>query len=96
MIILFIIGILLGAVSVVFALQNGAMVAVTFLGWQIEGSLSVIIALSILSGILIALLLTLPELLSNYFQYRALKKKNDVLEEDLKKQKEPISEQPKL
>lgn len=88
MIIFFIIGLLLGAAAVVFALQNGAVVAITFLSWQLEGSLSIILALTVLTGILIALLLTLPELLTNYFQYRALKKNYAVLEEDLRKQKE--------
>lgn len=88
MIIFFIVGLLLGAAAVAFALQNTAIVAVTFLGWQLEGSLSIVLALTILSGILIALLLTLPELISNYFQFRSLKKKYHAIEEELKKQRE--------
>jgi len=88
MIIFFILGALLGATAIIFAFQNSAVVSVIFLGWQIDGSLSVVLALSVLSGVLIALLLTLPELISSYFQYKALEKKNKILEEDLRKQKE--------
>jgi lipopolysaccharide assembly protein A len=88
MIILFILGLLLGAVAVIFALQNVAIVTVTFFSWSITSSLSVIVSLAILSGILIALLLFLPESISNYFGYRKLKKENAKLIEELRKQKE--------
>ena len=61
MIILFILGLLLGAVAVIFALQNIAVVTVTFFSWQLEGSMAVILLISIISGILVCLLLLLPE-----------------------------------
>ncbi len=88
MIILFIIGLLLGALAVVFALQNVAIITVTFFSWELTASLSVVVALSIISGILIALLLFLPESINNYFRYRKLKKENHRLEEELRKQKQ--------
>jgi putative membrane protein len=88
MIIFFILGLLLGGVAVIFALQNIGMVSIVFLGWQLEGSLAVVLSLSVLLGIVIALLLTLPELMSNYFQNRSLLNRNRELEEDLRKQKE--------
>lgn len=88
MIIFFILGLTLGGIAVVFAFQNTELVTVSFLGWQLEGSLSVVLSLSVLTGIFIALLLTLPELISNYFAYRALRNRTKVLEEELRKQKE--------
>ena len=88
MIIFFILGLILGGVAVMFALQNSEVIAITFFQWQLEGSLSVILALSILAGILIALFLTIPELINNYIHFRSLKKKNAVLEEELRKQRE--------
>jgi putative membrane protein len=88
MIIFFILGLVLGALAVIFAFQNSDIISVVFMGWHIDGSLSVILALSVLTGILIALLLTLPELITNYFQYRSLRKKNLELQEELRKQKE--------
>ena len=88
MIILFIIGLLLGAVSVVFALQNIASVTVIFFAWELTGSLALIILIALLTGILITLLLLLPESISTYFSYRRLQKANAVLAEELRKQKE--------
>ena len=88
MIILFIIGLMLGAIAVVFALQNVAIVTVSFFNWQLTSSISVIVILSIISGILIALLLFLPESIKSHFRYKKLKKENSKLEEELRKQKE--------
>jgi uncharacterized integral membrane protein len=88
MILPLILGIALGAASVVFALQNAANITVTFFTWQFEGSLSLILLLSVAMGILISLLIVLPESISKYFQYRSLKKENAKLAEELRKQKE--------
>jgi uncharacterized integral membrane protein len=88
MIILFILGLVLGGVAVIFSFQNISAVSVVFLGWTFESSMAVVLSLSVLTGILIALLLTLPELVTNYFQNRSLKTKIKVLEEDLRKQRE--------
>jgi uncharacterized integral membrane protein len=88
MIILFILGLVLGAVSVVFALQNVAVITVTFFSWQLTGSLALILLLALTSGFLIALLLLLPEFVGNFFKFKSLKKENEALAEDLRKQKE--------
>ena len=88
MIILFVIGLLLGVVSVIFALQNIAVVTISFFSWQLTGSLALILLLAITSGILIAILLLLPEFINNYFKYKNLKKENKDLAEELRKQKE--------
>lgn len=88
MVILFIIGILLGIFSVIFALQNVVVVTVSFFSWQLTGSLALILLLAITSGILIAILLLLPEFVNNYFKYKNLKKENKDINEELRKQKE--------
>lgn len=88
MIILFILGLLLGAVAVVFALQNITVITVTFFSWQLTGSLALILLVAITSGILIAIFLLLPEFISKFFKYRSLQKENKKLEEELRKQKE--------
>lgn len=88
MIILFIIGLLLGAVSVIFALQNITVITVTFFSWQLTGSLALILMLAIGAGVLIATFLLLPEIMKNYFRYKNLKKENEKLAEELRKQKE--------
>jgi uncharacterized integral membrane protein len=88
MIILFILGLILGALVVIFTLQNIGIVTVTFFSWSLTSSLSVIIGLAVSLGVVIALLLFLPESISNSLKYRKLKKENTKLEEELKRQKE--------
>ena len=88
MIILFILGLLLGAVAVVFSLQNTEAVTVAFFNWEMTGPISVILLTAILVGIIIVLLILLPGSIGNYFRYRKLKKENARLEEELRKQKE--------
>jgi uncharacterized integral membrane protein len=88
MITLFIIGLLLGALAVVFALQNIAVITVTFFSWQLTGSLALVLLLAVSTGVLIAIFLLLPEFVGSYFKYKNLKKENRQLTEDLQKQKE--------
>ncbi len=88
MIILFILGILLGAVAVMFSLQNIEMVEVVFFSWQLEGSLATILLLAITTGIIATLLILLPGSIKNSWYVRKLKGENARLEEDLRKQKE--------
>lgn len=83
-----ILGIILGAISVIFALQNVTVITVSFFSWQIQGSLALILLVSVFMGILISLLIVLPESIMNYFKYKNLKKENKNLEELLRKQKE--------
>lgn len=88
MIIFFILGLILGAFAVVFALQNVTTITITFFAWEMTGSLAILIIMAILSGILITLLIILPESVNNYFKNRKLKKEIAKLEEQLRKQKE--------
>jgi len=88
MIIFFLLGLLLGGATVVFVLQNVATVTVTFFSWQLEGSLAAVLALAVFSGIVITLLLLLPSSITDYLNYKRLKKENVILEENLRKQKE--------
>ena len=88
MLIFFILGLLLGAVAVIFALQNTTIATVTFFSWQITSSMAIILLLSIISGILICLLILLPGSIQTALQFRALRKKTAKLEEELRKQKE--------
>lgn len=81
-------GLLLGGVAVIFSLQNVSVITVTFFSWHLTGSLALILLLAIASGIIITMLLLLPEFISNYFKYKILKRENKKLEEELRKQKE--------
>ncbi len=48
---------LLGAAIALFAVQNGSPVVIRFLGWQVEGALSLVVLLSVLVGIILTALL---------------------------------------
>jgi uncharacterized integral membrane protein len=88
MIILFILGLLLGAVSVIFALQNVTVVTVSFFSWQLTGSLALVLLIAMGTGVLVTILLIFPESVKNYFRSKNLKKENKDLAEELRKQKE--------
>ncbi len=75
-------GLLLGAISVIFVLQNVFSVTVTFFAWTITAPLAVIISASILMGILAALVVTLPESISNSFTISRLQKENKKLKDE--------------
>jgi uncharacterized integral membrane protein len=83
-----ILGVALGAAAVIFILQNVAIVDVAFFAWHFQGSLALVLLMTVLLGILITLLLVLPETVGNYFRFRSLQKENVRLAEDLRKQKE--------
>jgi uncharacterized integral membrane protein len=78
-----IIGILLGGAVVIFALQNVATVMVTFLGYQFQGSLALIVILSILAGILISLLFSLSAFIQGMMSESRLKRHNNTLQREL-------------
>jgi uncharacterized integral membrane protein len=88
MIILFIFGLLIGAIAVMFALQNIDIITVTFFTWHMTGSLALVLLLTISAGVVVTVLLLLPGSIKNYFKYKALLKENKKLEEELRKQKE--------
>lgn len=82
MIISLILGLIVGAASVIFALQNIFPVTVVFLAWEVTASLAVLIALSILVGIILCALLSIPESISNALEISRLKKENKKLQEN--------------
>lgn len=82
MIFFLILGVLIGSLTVVFALQNVVNITVNFLVWQIDGSLSLILLLAVLAGVLICALVSIPEVISNMINVSALKKVNKQLEDE--------------
>ena len=83
MIISLILGVVLGAALVVFVLQNVAIVTVTFISWQITGSLALVLLASIISGVIVTLLILLPSLIRNDFYLASLKREKRTVEDRL-------------
>jgi hypothetical protein len=65
-----------------------AVVTLTFFSWQFQGSLALVVILAAALGVVVSLLIVLPESIASYFSYRSLRKTNQKLEEDLRIQRE--------
>jgi len=91
MIIFVILGALLGVISAIFVLQNITPVTVTFFSMHLDGSLAVMLFLSLLSGVAITLLFLLPSLIRDGFRMSRLKKQVRTLEDTLDRQQSAAS-----
>ncbi len=87
MILSLILGIILGAISVIFIAQNISVVTVTFLSWQFAGSLALVLLLTLICGVVITLLMILPSLIRDMLYLSTLKKQKKALEDELTKTK---------
>ncbi len=83
MLISLVFGLIVGAISVIFALQNIFPVTVTFMIWNFNTSLAVIIALAIFVGIMISVIFSIPGAVRNIFTISHLKKENEKLSEKI-------------
>lgn len=83
MFIFLIIGLLLGALVVMFALQNLTTVAVTFLVWEINGSLALVLVIAVFIGMIISWLLGLSQSFKKSAQISRFTRENETLKEDL-------------
>jgi len=83
MILSLILGFLLGAAALLFALQNTGVTALTFLGWQFESSLALLILIAFAAGALTALLVSLPSALRDGFRIMRLKRENKTLTDEV-------------
>lgn len=83
MILSLLLGFLLGAAALLFALQNTGVTALTFLGWQFESSLALLILIAFASGALTALLVSLPSALRDGFRIMRLKRENKTLVDEI-------------
>lgn len=83
MFIFLILGAVIGALSVVFFLQNTALISVMFLSFEIESSLAIILAAAFIGGILTTVLLSLPSLISDWLEGARLQRRIRQLENEL-------------
>ncbi|MBP7741549.1 MAG: LapA family protein [Candidatus Pacebacteria bacterium] len=82
------VGFILGGAALLFALQNTQTAALTFMGWQFESSLAVLIIVAIIAGILISILATLPSAVNASFKIMSLKKENKRLVSEIEDQQQ--------
>jgi len=79
-------------VAVIFALQNTALVTVTFFGTNVDGSLALFILLSVAVGVLIGVLVMIPGSIKHSFELRSHRKQINTLEKTLDEHKSLLTE----
>ncbi len=82
MLFLLILGIILGATSVMFALQNVTVVTVSFFAWQVTAPLALILLSTILSSVIVTLLMLLPSLIQEAMYVKTLKLQKREVEDE--------------
>jgi putative membrane protein len=85
-----ILALIIAVIAVIFALQNSATVAITFLFWQFHGSLALLLIISLAVGALITFLALLPGILRGRWSMRKLHKQLAELESDLSEHKQRL------
>jgi putative membrane protein len=83
MLISLVVGIILGAIAVVFAFQNVALVTVSFFAWSVSASLAIIILGSVLCGIVLTLLVLLPSVIRDEIYISSIKRQKRETENEL-------------
>jgi lipopolysaccharide assembly protein A len=81
-------------VAVLFALQNIVPVRVTFLAWTFEGSLALVMFVTLIAGALVSFLLSVPSIIKARLSENSLKKQVAALEQQLGRLTPPIVSPP--
>lgn len=87
-----ILGIVFASGAVLFALQNTATVVVTLAAWQVEGSLAVVLLVTLGLGVLIASLISSPAMISRQWAVVRLRRQVVELEQNVHKHEIRITE----
>lgn len=86
------ISLVVAAIAVIFALQNTAVVEITFLFWSFEGSLALVLLLSLALGVLASFFASLPRLIRGSMTTRSQQKKITELESRLTEQQSRLAD----
>ena len=78
-----IVALLITVVASVFALQNAILVTVTFLAWKFEGSLALVLLATFCLGVIVSLLISIPNRITRTRLISHQKRKIDELEQSL-------------
>jgi uncharacterized integral membrane protein len=86
-----ILAVIFAILAVIFASQNPAIVAITFYGYSVEGSLAVVILIYVGIGILIGALILAPGAIKRSLELRRHRRKMGGLEKTLEEQNDKIA-----
>jgi len=77
-------------VAVLFALQNIVPVTVTFLTYQFEGSLALVLFVAFVAGALVSFFASVPTLVRNRWAVRDLRRQVAALDQELAQRPDPL------
>jgi uncharacterized integral membrane protein len=81
--------------AIIFALQNAIPITVVLGVWQVEGSLALVLLLTLAVGFLIGLLVSMPTIFKRSWRVSHSKKKIGDLEKEIAQRNEKIVNQQK-
>ncbi len=87
-----IVALVIALLAVAFALQNTMPIAISFLAWTAKGSLSLVVLITLVIGIVIGLLVLTPSAIKNSFAVSHHLKRIGTLEKELDEHKAKIAE----
>jgi putative membrane protein len=82
----------IAVIAVIFALQNTMVVTISFLAWEITGSLSLVLLITLAIGAVIGLLVLAPSAIKNSIAVSSHRKRVGSLEKELEEHKAKVSE----
>ena len=82
MIIFVILALVFAIIAVIFALQNAVVITVTFFFWKFDSTLALVLLVTLLAGVVISLLVSLPGLMRNIWSLRGLRKRLVTLDDE--------------
>ena len=84
-----IVALIIAVLAVVFAIQNASIILISFLAWQFQGSMALVLLLTFVLGFIAALLIVLPKLIRGNLMISSQKKKLGELPEKIEGENEP-------
>jgi uncharacterized integral membrane protein len=82
----------IAVIAVIFALQNTITVTISFLAWEVTGSLSLVLLVTLAIGALIGLLVLAPSAIRNTIAMSNNRKRIGALEKELDEKRVRISD----
>jgi len=87
-----IVALVIAIVAVIFALQNTMIITISFLAWEVPGSLSLVLLITLAIGVVIGLLVLSPSAIKNSMAVSSHRKRIGSLEKELDEHKTKVAE----
>ena len=87
-----VVALVIAAIAIIFALQNTMTVTISFLAWEVTGSLSLVLLITLAIGALIGLLVLAPSEVKKSLAASNSRKRIAALEKELDEKKAKIAE----